>query len=136
MARDRSVCLVAALVGALLLGAVGCRNAGEAGHQAHITPAELAKRVGTRAAPLILDVRSRREYAAGHVPEAVNIPYNELAGRLGELEVDKSDELVVYCLNGKRAVLAEQVLTQAGYTHVRGLQGQMRAWHSGGYPLE
>jgi rhodanese-related sulfurtransferase len=136
MARHRSVCLFAALVSAVLLSTVGCRDAAEAGCPAQVRPAELAERVRTRAAPLILDVRSRREYAAGHVPGAVNIPYDELAGRLGELGIGKSDELVVYCLNGKRAGLAKQVLAQAGYTSVCGLDGQMRAWHGGGYPLE
>ena len=90
----------------------------------------------TRAGPLILDVRSRREYAAGHVPTALNIPYKELAGRLDQLGFEKSDEVVVYCQNGKRALLAEKVLAQAGYTNVKSLQGQMRAWHGGGYPIE
>jgi phage shock protein E len=136
MARYRSVCLVAALLGAVLLGSVGCRNAAELGYAAQITPAELAERVRTRTAPLILDVRSSREYAAGHVPGAINIPHTELAGRLSELEIDKSDELVVYCLSGRRTALAEQVLAEAGYTSVRSLEGQLRAWQGGGYPVE
>jgi phage shock protein E len=136
MARYRSVCLVAALVSAVLLGTVGCRNAAEAGCPVQITPAELAERVRTGAAPLILDVRSSREYAAGHVPGAINIPHTELAVRLGELGVDKSDELVVYCLSGPRSALAERVLAQAGYTDVCSLEGQMRAWQRGGYPTD
>jgi phage shock protein E len=136
MARYRSVCLFAALVSSVLLGTVGCRNAAEPGYPAEITPAELAEQVRNRAAPLILDVRSPREYAAAHVPAAINIPHTELAGRLSELEIDKSDELVVYCLSGRRAAAAEQVLARAGYTSVRSLQGQMRAWQGGGYPVE
>ena len=87
MARHRSFCLLAALVSAVLLGTVGCPNPAKTGDSTQITAAELAGRMRTRAAPLILDVRSRREYAAGHVPTAVNIPYNELAGRLGEMPV-------------------------------------------------
>jgi rhodanese-related sulfurtransferase len=136
MARHRLVCLFAALVSAVLLGTVGCPNAAKLGDSAQITAAELAERMRTRAAPLILDVRSRREYAAGHVPTALNIPYKELTGRLDELGVDKSDEVVVYCVNGKRALLAEKVLAQAGYTGIRNLEGQMRAWHASGYPIE
>ena len=136
MARYGSVCLVAALLSAVLLGTVGCRNAAEPGYPAQITPAELAERVRTRAAPLILDVRSSREYAAAHVPGAINIPHTELAGRLSELGIDKSDELVVYCRSGRRAALAEQVLAEAGYTSVRSLEGQMRAWQGGGYATD
>ena len=136
MARYRSSFVVAALASAVLLGTAGCRNAAEPGYPASIAAAELAERVGTPAAPLILDVRSPGEYAAGHVPEAINIPHTQLTVRLGELGIDKSDEVVVYCLGGQRAALAEQVLAQAGYTNVRSLEGQLRAWHGGGYPLE
>jgi rhodanese-related sulfurtransferase len=136
MTRCRSLPLIAALVVSVLLGGIGCRNAAESGYPAPITPAELAKRMRTRAAPLILDVRSPREYAAGHVPAAVNIPHTELAARLGELGIGKSDEVVVYCLAGPRSALAGEVLAQAGYTSVRSLEGQLRAWYGGGYPLE
>jgi len=136
MARYRSVCLVAAVLGAVLLGSVGCQNGAEPAYEAQISAAELAERVSTQAAPLILDVRSPREYAAGHVPGAINIPHTQLAGRLDELGIDKSDELVVYCLSGKRAAMAEQLLEQDGYTSVRDLQGQLRAWQGGGYPVE
>jgi rhodanese-related sulfurtransferase len=136
MARYRSSFIVAALVSAVLFGTVGCRNAAESGYPAPIAAAELAERVGTPAAPLILDVRSPREYAAGHVPAAVNIPHTQLKARLGELRIDKSDEVVVYCMGGKRAALAEQVLAEDGYTGVRHLEGQMRAWQQGGYPTE
>jgi rhodanese-related sulfurtransferase len=135
MARYRSVCLVAVFINAVLLGTVGCRDATEAGCPAPVTPAGLAERMRTQTAPLILDVRSSREYVAGHVPGAINIPHNKLAGRLSELGIDKSDELVVYCLSGQRAAVAEQVLVQAGYTSVCGLQGQLRAWQGGGYPI-
>lgn len=136
MARYRPVCLFAALVGVVLLGSIACRDAAEAGYRQQITPAELAERMGTPTMPVILDVRSPREYAAGHVPGAINIPHNQLASRLGELGIDRSDELVVYCLTGKRAVMAEQLLAQDGYTNVRDLQGQLPAWHGGGYPFE
>jgi rhodanese-related sulfurtransferase len=136
VARHRSACLFAAVVAAVLLGTVDCRNAAQPGDSTQITAAELAGLVRTRTAPLILDVRSPREYAAGHVPAAINIPHTELAGRFGELGIDKSDELVVYCLSGRRAALAEQVLAQAGYTRVRSLEGQLRAWRGEGYPVE
>ena len=136
MARCRSFFMVAALVGAVLFGSVGCPNARESGYPAPITPVELAERVRTPAAPLILDVRSPREYVAGHIPEAISIPYPKLAGHLSELPIDKSDELVVYCLSGKRSTLARQMLAKAGYTNVRILEGQFRAWQRRDYPVE
>jgi phage shock protein E len=136
MARYRCFLLVAALISAVLFGSVGCPKATESGYPAPITPAELAERLGTPAAPLILDVRSPREYAAGHIPTAISIPYPRLSDRLGDLEIDKSDEVVVYCLSGKRSTLSRQKMAQAGYTDVRILEGQFRAWRKGDYPVE
>jgi len=136
MARYRSAYLIAALVSAALVVAFGCRDEARSAYPAHITAADLAQRLRKPSAPLILDVRSPREYAAGHVPGAVNIPHTELAGRLAELGIGKSDEVVVYCLGGQRASLAEQVLAKAGYTRVLDLEGQMRAWQQRGYPTE
>jgi rhodanese-related sulfurtransferase len=136
MARYRSVCLVAALLAALLLAASACRDESRSGYAPGITTAELAERVRTPPAPLILDVRSPREYAAGHIPGAVNIPHTQLAYRLGDLEIDKSDEVVVYCQGGQRSALAEQALADAGYTGVLHLEGQLQEWQLRGYPVE
>lgn len=136
MARCRSSFVAAALVSAAVLGAIACRDVARSSYPSQITAGELAKRVRTHSAPLILDVRSPAEYAAGHVPGAFNIPDTQLAGRLGELGVDKSDEVVVYCLGGQRAAQAERVLAKAGYTHVLNLEGQMRGWQQRGYPVE
>ncbi|WP_125778421.1 ArsR/SmtB family transcription factor [Antribacter gilvus] len=65
---------------------------------------------------LILDVRPAEEYAAGHLPGAVSIPADELAGRLAEIPADV--EVAAYC-RGRFCVLsydAVHLLTQHGYT--------------------
>ena len=63
---------------------------------------------------LILDVRSPEEFASGHVPNAVNIPHDELASRLTELQDFRSAPVVVYCERGGRAGKAALVLTNSG----------------------
>jgi rhodanese-related sulfurtransferase len=136
MARYRYLLPLAALAGVLLLGTAACSDATRSGYPSQITAAELAKRVRKPPTPLILDVRSPNEYAAGHVPGAVNIPHAQLEYRLGELGIDKSDEVVVYCLGGQRAAVAEKVLTDSGYTGIRYLEGQMQGWYQAGYPTE
>jgi 3-mercaptopyruvate sulfurtransferase SseA len=50
-----------------------------------ISQSELAGRIGTRAAPLVIDVRSRPEFDSGHIPGADHIPHTELPGRQREL---------------------------------------------------
>jgi rhodanese-related sulfurtransferase len=76
---------------------------------------------------LLLDVRTREEFASGHVPGATNIPVQELGARLGELKPAKQT-IVVYCRSGGRSASAASVLRQAGYT-VCDL-GAMSNWRS------
>lgn len=96
-----------------------------------ISAAELADRIEAGSAPLILDVRSRKEYAEGHIPGAINIPYNELATRLAELPIAKSEEVAVYGKRGQRAAEAEKTLSESGYSNVRDITGRWQgAWIS------
>jgi phage shock protein E len=81
-------------------------------------------------------VRTRKEYAAGHIPGAVNIPYDELANRTDELGITTDDEVIVLCQKGPRAKFAEDLLIDAGYENVRDLTGHMRAWERAGYPTQ
>jgi NADPH-dependent 2,4-dienoyl-CoA reductase/sulfur reductase-like enzyme/rhodanese-related sulfurtransferase len=60
--------------------------------------------------PLVLDVRTAEEFAAGHVPGAVNVPLDELRERLGELPRER--KIVAYCKVGQRGYLAARLLAQ------------------------
>jgi phage shock protein E len=85
---------------------------------------------------VVLDVRTPEEYAAGHVPGAINIPHGEVEARLAELARARDQDVVVYCLAGKRAALALEVLQKAGFTKLRHLDGDMQAWRANGRPVE
>jgi rhodanese-related sulfurtransferase len=108
----------------------GCRA------PASIEPGELAELIAAGNAPLILDVRTPEEFAAGHLPGAHNIPHDQLAGRLGELGIAPDGEIVVHCQSGRRAAAAEQVLREAGYANVRDLSGHWQGWREAGLPTE
>jgi len=82
----------------------------------------------------VLDVRTPKEYAAGHVPGAVNVPYDQVASQLAEIPKDK--DVVLYCKSGRRAGLAAQVLQANGYTKLGHLQGDMPAWLQDGRPVD
>lgn len=97
---------------------------------------DLAQRIGKGTAPVVLDVRSPGEYAAGHIPGAINIPHDQLATRLSEIPAEKSAEIVVHCQAGGRAAKAESILVESGYTDVRDLQGHMSGWVQHGLPVE
>jgi phage shock protein E len=101
-----------------------------------MTAAELADQIPLEQSPLILDVRSEKEYQEGHIPGALNIPFDQLPERLSQLAEHKDAVIVVHCRSGKRAEIAEKTLSEAGFTDVRDLEGHMDGWQSGGYPIE
>lgn len=71
---------------------------------------------------LLLDVRSEGEYAGGGLEGSINIPIQELAGRLDELG-DKNGEVVVYCQSGSRSAMAKRLLQSNGFTKVHDMGG-------------
>jgi len=86
------------------------------------------------AAPFVLDVRTPEEYVAGHVPGAVNIPYDQVGARLAEVPKDK--QVVLYCRSGRRAVMASEVLAANGYTRLQHLEGDILGWQEKQRPVE
>jgi phage shock protein E len=109
--------------------------AATAGERPEISPDSLLKKMKSESKPLLLDVRSPQEFTDGHVADAVNIPFNELRDRIGELGADKAREVVVYCRSGKRAGIAETTLRKLGFTAVLHLTGDMLGWQRDGRPI-
>jgi NADPH-dependent 2,4-dienoyl-CoA reductase/sulfur reductase-like enzyme/rhodanese-related sulfurtransferase len=68
---------------------------------------------------LIVDVRTLEEFREGAVPDAINIPLDELMQRFDELGNNANREITVYCATGARSAYAQRVLMQSGYTNVR-----------------
>jgi rhodanese-related sulfurtransferase len=85
-------------------------------------------------APVVIDVRSAEEYASGHIPGAVNIPYDHVAERISE--IDAPHGVALYCMVGPRARKGESALLAAGYTSVLHLEGGLAAWKAAGLPVE
>lgn len=100
---------------------------------APIGRAELLERA-SRGDVLILDVRARAEYEAGHIPGAVSIPLHELRGRLDELV--EAAEVVAYC-RGPYCVLASQALEVMAARGIRArrLEEGLPEWRLAGLPV-
>jgi rhodanese-related sulfurtransferase len=77
-----------------------------------------------REGAIVLDVRTSEEFEAGNLPNALNIPYNQLERRLGELNGQVDSPIVVYCKSGRRAGIAKKILEDHQFNHV---------WNGGGY---
>jgi phage shock protein E len=78
---------------------------------------------------LVLDVRTPEEFAAGHLPGAVNIPHDQLPNRIAEITNAKNKDVVVYCRTGRRAAIAEDTLAAHGFKRVMHLDGDMIKWN-------
>jgi phage shock protein E len=74
----------------------------------------------------LVDVRSPQEFAGGHLPGAVNVPYDEVGLRLGEVG-PAATEVVLYCRTGRRSALAAEALRRHGYGKLYDL-GPMSGW--------
>jgi hydroxyacylglutathione hydrolase len=106
------------------------------GSATHITAAELNVLVETGHAPVIVDVRSGREYRAGHAPGAVHLPFWLAFARADGIAASKDDLVVVYCAHGPRAGIGKAALLLEGFTQVRYLQGHMSGWYQAELPVE
>lgn len=72
---------------------------------------------------LVIDVRSEEEYQAGHLPGAVNVPYEETEALIELIGPDQDRNVVLYCGSGRRAEAAKQSLEEASYTGVYNASG-------------
>jgi len=119
--------LLSVLVGSACGGAPGASSA--------LPPEALQTLARSEEPPLILDVRSPAEFAAGHVPGAVNVPFDQVAERVAELAPGRERGIVVYCERGGRADQAAEALRAAGFEDVRELERHMAAWRDADLPL-
>lgn len=84
----------------------------------------------------VIDVREADEFAAGHLPDAKNVPLSKLADRLDELAAWKDKPLIVCCATGMRSGKACGQLKKAGFARLHELTGGVDAWVGAGYPVK
>jgi len=97
---------------------------------------ELKTRVDAHDVELvILDVRERDAYAAGHVPGARHLPRGQLELRVNEELPDPTLRILAVCEFGRVSTLAAATLRQIGFQRAIALDGGMKAWREAGYPL-
>ena len=101
---------------------------------AEISQQTLVAQIESGTAPVILDVRTSEEYAAGHIPGAINIHFRDIEDRLDE--IPQNGPIVVYCERGIRASIAERTLREAGIDSLIHLEGDIVLWRKNNLPLE
>ncbi len=111
--------MIPALLSLLLLA--GCTAPTDTGNDAtykQISMSEAVTRMENEDGYILLDVRRPDEFAAGHIPNAINVP-NE---SIGDAEIaalpDKDQLIFVYCRSGNRSKQASEKLVKLGYTNI------------------
>lgn len=127
---------VLAVASLWILGLAGCGEKIRASEVTDISAERVLGLSRSEKAPFVLDVRTPKEYASGHVPGAINIPHTQIKDRLAELESYRDREVVVYCERGGRAAIASGILRAAGFQQIEHMRGDMSGWRKGGLPVE
>jgi hydroxyacylglutathione hydrolase len=93
-----------------------------------ITAGSVAEQLAEPAPPVVVDVRTTREWREGHINGAVNLPLSQLAERHRELPSNR--QVIVYCASGYRSAIATSLLGREGLPNVANLVGGLAAWKS------
>ena len=98
---------------------------------------ELSRRLQARANDLVvLDVREKDAYQAGHIPGARHLPRGQLELRVNDDLQDPTLRIVVCCEFGKISILATHTLRSLGFLRATALDGGMKHWREAGFPVE
>ena len=128
--------VLAAIVAALGLaaGVVSIPAGAQPAHRGRVEfPASaLLQQIDAKRAPTIVDVRTRDEFSHGHVPGALNIPFEAIGRQIDSIPGSRRDPVVVYCGFGPRAWMAGAVLRRHGFTSVSYLAGHFSKWRAAG----
>jgi rhodanese-related sulfurtransferase len=101
----------------------------------HISPTDLQSKIAANEELVLLDIRTRAEYDAGHIAHAIWLPRGFLEFKIESLVSDPKAEIVVYCLKSCRGSVAAITLQDMGYQNVSDLEGGLVSWLKGGLPL-
>lgn len=101
---------------------------------AKLSPVEVRDALVREKNMQLVDVRTAREFRGGHLDGAKNIPLDQFARRMGEL--NRENLLVVYCRSGHRSRMALNKLRAAGFALAKHMEGGIMAWQGAGLPIK
>ena len=115
-----------------ILGFIGCT----AQNGSSIDSKEAYRLIKADANIAILDVRTAKEFADGHVAGAVNIDVNQadFAQKIDEL--DRSKTYIVYCRSGRRSSKAVGIMAAKGFKNLYNVSDGFLGWNKNGLPFE
>lgn len=101
-----------------------------------VTPVQVNDLLLKTAPPVVIDVRERDEYDAGHIKGSVFIPRGFLEMKVEDAVPDHEAPVVVYCAGGLRSAFAAKAMQDLGYRNVVSMSGGFGQWKQRGLPFE
>lgn len=117
----------------LLLAGIVLEIRHRAGGMATIGPLDAVQLANQGA--LVLDVRTRDQYEAGHILDARHVPAQEIKDTAGTLNKYREKPIVVYCDSGYASASAAKILRSLGFAKVATLRGGLQAWLQENMPV-
>ena len=105
----------------------------KAGRLVNVEATEAVRLINNDA--IVIDLRSVDAFSKGHIVNARNIPSDELAAKMDNLEASKTRPIVAVCEAGISSTKAVNSLRAAGFESVYGLKGGMTGWGQAGLPV-
>ena len=84
---------------------------------------------------VVLDIRESKDFKAGHIAGARNIPQSNIDSRMNELNKVKGQPIIVVCKHGQSASVVQAKLAKAGFERVSKLKGGMAQWQADSLPV-
>lgn len=125
--------LAFALVSGIMLALPNVRKGGFGG-QSNMLSTKEAVQMANKSAAIFIDIRSAEEYKNGSIPQARNIPMDELEEKTASLS--KSKPIILVCNMGRTAQKAAVTLKKRNFEEVHVLSGGLSAWTQDGLPLK
>lgn len=95
-----------------------------------------AKRKADTNSTVVLDVRTKEEYRAGHIPGSLLVDFTSDGFEQQVAKLDKDKTYLVHCASGGRSARACKVMERVGFKKLYNLEGGMTAWENAGKPVE
>lgn len=116
--------IIMLLISLSLFGMTACSGEnGKASTYEQITAEQAKTIMDTEKDYIIIDARTKEEFAEGHIENAILIPEYEIKDRAEKELPDKEQLILVYCRSGRRSKIASEELVKLGYTNVKEFGG-------------
>jgi rhodanese-related sulfurtransferase len=100
-----------------------------------VSAADVKAAIDKKDKAILLDVRDPGEFAAGHLPGAMNISRGTLEFNVFNKISDQNAKIIVYCKTAGRSALATKTLNDLGYKNAMLMDAQFEDWIKAGYPV-